>query len=196
MRTSPLLISVSVLALAGCAQWGGPGPDKDKTYAITILHTNDHHGRFWKNRDGEYGMAARKTVVDQIRQEVKAAGGYSLLLASSLGDVCHSLHQHDEALGFYQLAEQLATGLGNLPVRIEALLKQGDVRVELRQPMESLTLWMSASELAREFLVFSLWRDALDRRLRVCKREGLRERVAEVEQERALLNELERRNSP
>jgi hypothetical protein len=62
--------------------------------------------------------------------------------------------------------------------------------------MESLTLWMSASELAREFLVFSLWRDALDRRLRVCKREGLRERVAEVEQERALLNELERRNSP
>ena len=120
----------------------------------------------------------------------------TLLLASSLGDVCHSLHQHDEALGYYQLAEQLATGLGNLPVRIEALLKQGDVRVELRQPMESLTLWMSASELAREFLVFSLWRDALDRRLRVCKREGLRERVAEVEQERALLNELERRNSP
>lgn len=93
MRTSPLLLSVSVLALAGCAQWGGPGPDKDKTYAITILHTNDHHGRFWKNRDGEYGMAARKTVVDQIRQEVKAAGGYSLLLDG--GDVNTGVPESD-----------------------------------------------------------------------------------------------------
>lgn len=93
MRTLPLLISVSVLTLAGCAQWGGPGPEKDKTYAITILHTNDHHGRFWKNRDGEYGMAARKTVIDQIRQEVKAAGGYSLLLDG--GDVNTGVPESD-----------------------------------------------------------------------------------------------------
>jgi 5'-nucleotidase/UDP-sugar diphosphatase len=57
---------------------------KDRTYAITILHTNDHHGRFWQNGDGEYGMAARKTVIDGIRAEVKA-GGYSLLLDG--GDV-------------------------------------------------------------------------------------------------------------
>ena len=93
MRTTALFLSVTVLALSGCAQWGGPGPDKDKTYAITILHTNDHHGRFWKNRDGEYGMAARKTVVDQIRQEVKAAGGYSLLLDG--GDVNTGVPESD-----------------------------------------------------------------------------------------------------
>ena len=36
-------------------------------YKITVLHTNDHHGRFWKNADGEGGMAAQKTVVDRIR---------------------------------------------------------------------------------------------------------------------------------
>ncbi|WP_294767815.1 bifunctional UDP-sugar hydrolase/5'-nucleotidase UshA [uncultured Rhodoferax sp.] len=93
MRTLPLLLGVSVLALTGCAQWGPQAPEKDKTYAITILHTNDHHGRFWKNRDGEYGMAARKTVIDQIRQEVQAAGGYSLLLDG--GDVNTGVPESD-----------------------------------------------------------------------------------------------------
>ncbi len=65
-----------------------PGPEaaeKDKTWRVTILHTNDHHGHFWQNSDGEYGMAARKTVVDEIRREVAAQGGYSLLLDG--GDV-------------------------------------------------------------------------------------------------------------
>ncbi|WP_333893902.1 hypothetical protein, partial [Atlantibacter subterraneus] len=26
---------------------------QDKTYKITILHTNDHHGHFWRNEYGE-----------------------------------------------------------------------------------------------------------------------------------------------
>ena len=67
--------------------------EKDKTYKITILHTNDHHGRFWKNRDGEYGMAARKTLIDEIRAEVKAAGGHSLLLDG--GDVNTGVPESD-----------------------------------------------------------------------------------------------------
>jgi 5'-nucleotidase/UDP-sugar diphosphatase len=44
---------------------------------LTILHTNDHHGRFWPHPDGAYGMAARKTVIDRIRAEVAAACGHS-----------------------------------------------------------------------------------------------------------------------
>ena len=88
----PLLLC-SALALAGCAGLTPSGPQMDKEYAITILHTNDHHGRFWKNRDGEYGMAARKTVVDQIRKEVAAAGGYSLLLDG--GDVNTGVPESD-----------------------------------------------------------------------------------------------------
>ncbi|OYU46313.1 MAG: bifunctional UDP-sugar hydrolase/5'-nucleotidase [Burkholderiales bacterium PBB4] len=60
---------------------------------ITILHTNDHHGRFWKNADGEYGMAARKTVVDAIRREVADGGGYSLLLDG--GDVNTGVPESD-----------------------------------------------------------------------------------------------------
>jgi 5'-nucleotidase/UDP-sugar diphosphatase len=88
------LIAGSVfVALAGCAGLPAGGPDKDKTYRITVLHTNDHHGRFWKNSDGEYGMAARKTVIDGIRSEVAAAGGYSLLLDG--GDVNTGVPESD-----------------------------------------------------------------------------------------------------
>lgn len=49
---------------------------KDKTYSITILHTNDHHGHFWHNKNGEYGLAAQKTLVAEIRHEVAKKGVY------------------------------------------------------------------------------------------------------------------------
>ena len=26
--------------------------EQDKTYKITVLHTNDHHGHFWRNESG------------------------------------------------------------------------------------------------------------------------------------------------
>jgi len=94
MRTlQPLFTASLALALAACAGLPASGPEKDKTYAITILHTNDHHGRFWQNGNGEHGMAARKTVVDTIRAEVAAAGGYSLLLDG--GDVNTGVPESD-----------------------------------------------------------------------------------------------------
>jgi 5'-nucleotidase/UDP-sugar diphosphatase len=84
-----------VLTLGACSSLVPPPstPEKDRTYAITILHTNDHHGRFWQNGDGEYGMAARKTVVDAMRAEVAQAGGYSLLLDG--GDVNTGVPESD-----------------------------------------------------------------------------------------------------
>jgi len=88
-----LCVALAVAGLAGCSSLVSTGPDKDKTYRITVMHTNDHHGRFWKNRDGEYGMAARKTIVDGIRSEVAAAGGYSLLLDG--GDVNTGVPESD-----------------------------------------------------------------------------------------------------
>ena len=94
MRTTQTFLGTGLLlALAGCAPLAPSTPQVDKTYAITILHTNDHHGRFWQNGDGEYGMAARKTVVDAIRAEVTAAGGYSLLLDG--GDVNTGVPESD-----------------------------------------------------------------------------------------------------
>ncbi len=85
-----LLLSI---ALVGCTSAPVSGPEKDKTYRITVMHTNDHHGRFWKNSEGEYGMAARKTVIDRIRDDVAANGGYSLLLDG--GDVNTGIPESD-----------------------------------------------------------------------------------------------------
>jgi 5'-nucleotidase/UDP-sugar diphosphatase len=94
MRHTNALFTVGLaLALAGCSSLTPSVPEKDRTYAITILHTNDHHGRFWQNHNGEYGMAARKTVIDGIRAEVAAAGGYSLLLDG--GDVNTGVPESD-----------------------------------------------------------------------------------------------------
>jgi 5'-nucleotidase / UDP-sugar diphosphatase len=61
---------------------------------ITILHTNDHHGRFWRNAQGEYGLAARKTLIDRVRAEVKAQGGHVLLLDA--GDVNTGVPESDQ----------------------------------------------------------------------------------------------------
>jgi 5'-nucleotidase / UDP-sugar diphosphatase len=87
------LALASVMALLGCAGAPGAGRQQDKTYYLTVLHTNDHHGRFWKNSDGEYGMAARKTLIDRIRQEVSLAGGHTLLLDG--GDVNTGVPESD-----------------------------------------------------------------------------------------------------
>ena len=80
--------------LVGCASGPQstlmPPPEPIK---LTVLHTNDHHGRFWKNGDGEYGMAARKTLIDQVRREVAWAGGHLLLLDG--GDVNTGVPESD-----------------------------------------------------------------------------------------------------
>ena len=87
-----LALALLITALAGCSSIPS-GPEKDTTYRITILHTNDHHGRFWRNSDGEYGMSAQKTVVDQVRKEVAAAGGSVLLLSG--GDINTGVPESD-----------------------------------------------------------------------------------------------------
>ena len=56
-----------------------------KTYNLTILHTNDSHGHYWRDRKGRYGFAAQKTLVDQIRAEVSEKGGDVLLVSG--GDI-------------------------------------------------------------------------------------------------------------
>ncbi len=67
--------------------------ETDKVYKITILHTNDHHGHFWRNEYGEYGLSAQKTLVDRIRQNVAAEGGSVLLLSG--GDINTGVPESD-----------------------------------------------------------------------------------------------------
>ncbi|USD64635.1 bifunctional UDP-sugar hydrolase/5'-nucleotidase UshA [Vibrio sp. SCSIO 43136] len=88
-----LAISAALLAtVTGCASQA-PNWEQDKTYKLTVLHTNDHHGRFWQNKYGEYGMAARKTLIDQLREDVRADGGSVLLLSG--GDINTGVPESD-----------------------------------------------------------------------------------------------------
>ncbi|MHA2937828.1 bifunctional UDP-sugar hydrolase/5'-nucleotidase UshA [Vibrio sp. RC27] len=80
-------------AITGCTSTPEHMWEPDTTYQLTVLHTNDHHGRFWQNRHGEYGMAARKTLIDQVRAEVEAAGGSVLLFSG--GDINTGVPESD-----------------------------------------------------------------------------------------------------
>lgn len=87
-------LSAAILAtLAGCATQPTQEWAADTTYKLTVLHTNDHHGRFWQNKYGEYGMAARKTLIDELRAEIQAEGGSVLLLSG--GDINTGVPESD-----------------------------------------------------------------------------------------------------
>ncbi|ARD22641.1 MULTISPECIES: bifunctional UDP-sugar hydrolase/5'-nucleotidase UshA [Shewanella] len=93
-----LVATAVIAALSGCSS----DDDKDQTAceaagdactSFTVIHTNDNHGRFWENSDGEYGMAARKTVIDQIRAEVEGRGDETILLSG--GDINTGVPESD-----------------------------------------------------------------------------------------------------
>lgn len=94
-----LYLAVLAAALAVAVSWfgaertGNMAEESGNSIRLTLLHTNDNHGRFWHNQHGEYGMAARKALVDQIRTEVAAEGGYTLLLSG--GDVNTGVPESD-----------------------------------------------------------------------------------------------------
>ena len=88
-----LLATLFSVTLWGCSSTVESQWQANKVYNLTVLHTNDNHGRFWQNRYGEYGMAARKTLVDQVRQEVESKGGSVLLLSG--GDINTGVPESD-----------------------------------------------------------------------------------------------------
>ncbi|EOW4145900.1 bifunctional UDP-sugar hydrolase/5'-nucleotidase UshA [Vibrio parahaemolyticus] len=87
------LSAAILVSLAGCASQPAHEWNADTTYKLTVLHTNDHHGRFWQNKHGEYGMAARKTLIDDLRDEIQAEGGSVLLLSG--GDINTGVPESD-----------------------------------------------------------------------------------------------------
>lgn len=89
-------VALAVLAaLSGCntSQNESVAPCTENVCKLTILHTNDTHGRFWHNDKGEYGMAAQKTLVERLRGEAKAAGSEVLVLSG--GDVNTGVPESD-----------------------------------------------------------------------------------------------------
>ena len=154
----PLVYSTLAFALAACSSMGSGGPEIDKTYRITILHTNDHHGRFWKNGDGEYGMAARKTLIDGIRTEVKASGGYSLLLDG--GDVNTGVPESDlqdavpdfkgmNLLGY----DAMAVGNHEFDKPLFVLKMQRDL---IKFPMLAANIYDRGERMFEPYKIFSL----------------------------------------
>lgn len=89
-------VALAVLAaLTGCNTSTNDtvAPCTENVCKLTILHTNDTHGRFWHNEKDEYGMAAQKTLVDRLRSEAKAAGSEVLMLSG--GDVNTGVPESD-----------------------------------------------------------------------------------------------------
>ncbi len=90
-----IAVSLLLSALAGCSGQNAKttGWQEGRTYRLTILHTNDHHGRFWQNKYGEYGMAAQKSLIDSVKKEIESGGGRVLLL--SAGDINTGVPESD-----------------------------------------------------------------------------------------------------
>ncbi|MCE2571875.1 bifunctional UDP-sugar hydrolase/5'-nucleotidase UshA [Motilimonas eburnea] len=103
-----LVASALLLALTGCNSDNNATDSSDGETPVvvapntcegvpctkfTILHTNDNHGRFWHNSSGEYGMAARKALIDRLRSEIEANGSQSLLLSG--GDINTGVPESD-----------------------------------------------------------------------------------------------------
>ncbi|MDY0923217.1 MULTISPECIES: bifunctional UDP-sugar hydrolase/5'-nucleotidase UshA [unclassified Leclercia] len=86
-------VALAIIAACGLLSLPAQAWEQDKTYNITILHTNDHHGHFWRSEYGEYGLSAQKTLVDGIRKEVAAKGGSVLLLSG--GDINTGVPESD-----------------------------------------------------------------------------------------------------
>ena len=158
MQLTRLPLSLGLIfALSGCALMSS-GPARDTTYKLTVMHTNDHHGRFWQNSDGEYGMAARKTVVDQIRREVTAEGGYSLLLDG--GDVNTGVPESDlqdavpDFQGMNLLGYQaMAVGNHEFDKPLMVLKMQRDLA---KFPMLSANIYENGQRMFAPYQVFHL----------------------------------------
>ncbi|HCE1988243.1 TPA: bifunctional UDP-sugar hydrolase/5'-nucleotidase [Vibrio parahaemolyticus] len=125
-------LSAAILAsLAGCASQPAHEWNADTTYKLTVLHTNDHHGRFWQNKHGEYGMAARKTLIDDLRDEIQAEGGSVLLLSG--GDINTGVPESDlqdaepDFKGMSKIGyDAMALGNHEFDNPLEVLFKQQD----------------------------------------------------------------------
>ncbi len=152
MQLTPLIIVLAATLLAGCAT----PPAERPPLKLTILHTNDHHGRFWTNRDGEYGMAARKTLIDRVRAEVQAAGGQLLLLDG--GDVNTGVPESDlqdaepdfkgmDLLGY----DAMAVGNHEFDKSPEVLAKQ---QRWIKFPMLSANIYKNGQRLFEPYRVF------------------------------------------
>lgn len=68
-------VALALLAAFALASQPAQAYEKDKTYKITILHTNDHHGHFWRSRIWRIWSGGAKNSGGQYPQSGGARGG-------------------------------------------------------------------------------------------------------------------------
>ncbi len=80
MHKGSVYLRVSVIPLIVLALFGllftGAVPTEDDTVFITIVHTNDVHGRVWAEEGGAMGYTHMAAIVKELRE----AGENVLLL--------------------------------------------------------------------------------------------------------------------
>ena len=161
LATGLLAAAAIATLLAGCAS----APLERAPIQLTVLHTNDHHGRFWPNSDGEYGMAARKTLIDRIRAELRASGGQLLLLDG--GDVNTGVPESDlqdaepDFKGMNQIGyDAMAVGNHEFDKPMSVLAKQ---RQWMNFPMLAANIYTDGKRLFEPYKVFDRggWRIAV-----------------------------------
>lgn len=154
----PVLCLSVLAALSATSGVAVAKPAKDQVYKITILHTNDHHGRFWRNGDGEYGMAARKNVIEQIRADVRKNGGYSLLLDG--GDVNTGVPESDMQDAEPDFKGMNLLGYDAMAVGNHEFDKSPAVLANQRQwinfPMLSANIYQDGKRLFEPYRIFKL----------------------------------------
>lgn len=154
----PVLCLSVLAALSATSGVAVAKPAKDQVYKITILHTNDHHGRFWRNGDGEYGMAARKNVIEQIRADVRKNGGYSLLLDG--GDVNTGVPESDMQDAEPDFKGMNLLGYDAMAVGNHEFDKSPAVLAKQRQwinfPMLSANIYQDGKRMFEPYRIFKL----------------------------------------
>lgn len=58
-------VALALLAAFALTTQPAQAYEKDKTYKITILHTNDHHGHFWRSEYGRIWSGGAKNAGGQ-----------------------------------------------------------------------------------------------------------------------------------
>ncbi len=104
-------LTAASLVLAACAGTPPVKREAGKTYTLTVLHTNDHHGTVLPN-GGQAGLAERATFIAGVR----AAGGNVLLLDAgdiNTGSALSNMFKGEIDIKAYNMMKYDAVAFGN-----------------------------------------------------------------------------------
>ncbi len=105
------IAAVSILAFASCAGVPSVKRETGKSYYLTVLHTNDHHGTVLPN-GGSAGLAERATFIKTVR-----AGATNVLLVDAgdinTGSALSNMFKGEIDIKAYNMMGYDAVALGN-----------------------------------------------------------------------------------